>query len=156
MATNDEKRRMAEILRGGYDVVTDSHGRFWLNGTLFGMNISSRREEVVRCGMNHLADLIDPGLAEVKSEVNEVNGFGTDTKMAQDSPRRLEAAAAADGSVAQVDREALMLLADDMDHRAYNFDATFLDMPMVHAGYLTAYAERIREACGVVALDGDE
>lgn len=61
MITNEERRRMARALRGGYDVVSDVGGRFWLNGTLFGLDISARSEERIRCGLRHLAGLIDPG-----------------------------------------------------------------------------------------------
>ena len=60
MATDDERREVAERLRGGYDVVSDSGGRFWLNGTLFGMDITARSEEKIRDGLSRLADLIDP------------------------------------------------------------------------------------------------
>lgn len=48
-------------------------------------------------------------------------------------------------------RDALLALADAMERKADGFDATVGDVPMVHAGYLTAYAERIREACGATA-----
>lgn len=64
MATDDERRRVARILRGGYDVVSDAYGRFWLNGTLFGLNIMARSEEQIRDGLSRLADLIDPDGAD--------------------------------------------------------------------------------------------
>lgn len=70
-----------------------------------------------------LEDLIYPVLTEVSGGVNEAN----------------------------VDRDALLALADRIERKADDFDATVGDVPMVHAGYLTAYAERIREACGVTA-----
>ena len=60
MITIEERRRVARALRGGYDVVSDAGGRFWLNGTLFGLDISARSEERIRCGLRHLADLIEP------------------------------------------------------------------------------------------------
>lgn len=60
MATDDERREVAARLRGGYDVVSDAHGRFWLNGTLFGMDITARSEERIRDGLARLADLIEP------------------------------------------------------------------------------------------------
>ena len=47
------------------------------------------------------------------------------------------------------DREALLELADVMEGKVDDFDATVGDVPVVRAGYLTAYAECIREACGV-------
>lgn len=61
MATDDERRRVAERLRGGYDVAGDGHRRFWFSGTLFGMNVTARSEEQIRDGLSRLADLIDPG-----------------------------------------------------------------------------------------------
>lgn len=60
MKTYNERREVARRLRGGYDVVSDSHGRFWLNGTLFGMGITARSEEQIRDGLARLADLIEP------------------------------------------------------------------------------------------------
>lgn len=60
MPTDDERREVAARLRGGYDVVSDAHGRFWLNGTLFGMDITARSEERIRDGLARLADLIEP------------------------------------------------------------------------------------------------
>lgn len=60
MITNEDRRRMAQNLRGGFDIVGDAGGRFWLNGTLFGLDISARSEERVRGGLYHLADLIEP------------------------------------------------------------------------------------------------
>ena len=60
MITDDERREVAARLRGGYDVVSDAHGRFWLNGTLFGMDITARSEERIRDGLARLADLIEP------------------------------------------------------------------------------------------------
>ena len=50
--------------------------------------------------------------------------------------------------VPAMDRDALLALADAMERKADDFDATVGDVPMVRAGYLTAYAERIRKALG--------
>ena len=63
MASDDERRRMARILRGGYDVAGDASGRFWLNGTLFGLDVSARSESDVRRGLLMLAEFIDPAPA---------------------------------------------------------------------------------------------
>ena len=41
MPTNDERRRLADNMRV-FDVVGDGRGRYWLNGTLFGMGVSAR------------------------------------------------------------------------------------------------------------------
>ncbi len=59
MATDDERRRVADNMRT-FDVVGDACGRYWLNGTLFGMDISARSEERIRSGMLHLAAFIEP------------------------------------------------------------------------------------------------
>ena len=59
MATDDERRRVADNMRT-FDVVGDACGRYWLNGTLFGMDISAHSEERIRSGMLHLAAFIEP------------------------------------------------------------------------------------------------
>ena len=89
MATDDERREVAERLRGGYDVVSDAHGRFWLNGTLFGMDITARSEEQIRDGLSRLADLIDPDCEEGRYSVAS--------------------------TVRPVDREALLRMADEVE-----------------------------------------
>lgn len=48
------------------------------------------------------------------------------------------------------DRAALLALADEMNRKASNWDVTQGDVPLVHAGYLMGYADRIREALGEV------
>lgn len=58
--TDKERRRLAENLRGGYDVTWNANGLFWLNGTLFGMDICARSEEKIRNGLRHLAAFIEP------------------------------------------------------------------------------------------------
>ena len=60
MVTDDERQRVARVLRGGFDVVSDAYGRFWLNGTLFGVDITARSEEKIRDGLSRLAYLIYP------------------------------------------------------------------------------------------------
>lgn len=59
MPTDEERRRVADNMRT-FDVVGDACGRYWLNGTLFGMDISARSEERIRSGMLHLAAFIEP------------------------------------------------------------------------------------------------
>lgn len=75
MATDDERREVAARLRGGYDVVSDAHGRFWLNGTLFGMDITARSEERIRDGLARLADLIEPEPERTCQDVEGGNFF---------------------------------------------------------------------------------
>ena len=59
MPTNDERRWLAGNMRV-FDVVGDGRGRYWLNGTLFGMDVSARSEEGLRIGMARLASFIEP------------------------------------------------------------------------------------------------
>lgn len=94
MATDGERREVAARLRGGYDVVSDAHGRFWLNGTLFGMDMTARSEECIRDGLARLADLIDPDCEDGRYE-----GVRT---------------------ARPVDRGALLELADETDRVGYN------------------------------------
>lgn len=49
----------------------------------------------------------------------------------------------------RVDWESLLAVADEMERKASNWDVTHGDIPLVHAGYLIGYADRIREALGV-------
>lgn len=122
MATDDERREVAARLRGGYDVVSDAHGRFWLNGTLFGMDITARSEERIRDGLARLADLIDPDCDEERYSVAR--------------------------TARPVDREALLELAEEM--QGYADGAASGDgFPYVNAGLLWSYARRIRESLGV-------
>lgn len=47
------------------------------------------------------------------------------------------------------DRDALLALSDEMTRKTGNWDVSVDDIPYVIAGYLPAYAERIRRALGV-------
>lgn len=76
METNDEKRRMSGILRGAYDTCDDGY-HVWLNGTLFGLDICAKTEEMLRSGFRHIADLIDPG-EERTCFVHDQNYWGDD------------------------------------------------------------------------------
>ena len=167
MITNDERRRIAAKLRA-------------CAGTEY-IEVEELCE-VIECTdgfrgtdgepaiWNRLADLIDP-----------------ETKMAQDSPRRLEEVKASDGSISQINREtlqvtysrstggpdgkaymvkvrhrdkgwerdfyavdceALLALANEMDHLIIYRDEMFRGNDVVEAFY--DYADRIREACGEV------
>jgi hypothetical protein len=133
MATDDERREVAARLRGGYDVVSDAHGRFWLNGTLFGMDITARSEERIRDGLARLADLIEPGEPEVRC-VAEVKVDGERLeKLVHDAAVELTG----------IDRDALLALADEMDRVGYN--------DWLHSGEWEPeeIARRIRGALGV-------
>lgn len=50
-----------------------------------------------------------------------------------------------------IDRDALLALADEMEEKSEDWDVAQGGIPLVHAGYLPAYARRIREALGVEA-----
>lgn len=58
--TNEERSALAKCLRGGYDIVSDDAGHYWLNGALFGLDICARSEETIRYGLNKIADYIEP------------------------------------------------------------------------------------------------
>lgn len=118
---------MAEILRGAYDIVSDSAGWHWLNGTLFGMSIVARSEDCIRNGLEELSDLIDPGDAQSR-----------------------------DGAKT-VDRDALLALADEMDRvrNRCDFcgkerDCDWADETICLEDRIDDYANIIREACGEV------
>ena len=55
----------------------------------------------------------------------------------------------ADTGYASPDVDALLKLADAMEDKANDWDASQDGIPLIHAGYLTAYSERIRKALGV-------
>lgn len=68
MSNKLNTRELADRLRGGYDVVDDGH-RYWLNGTLFGLDICARSEWEIRDGLRMIADLIDPDTSKFKDVV---------------------------------------------------------------------------------------
>lgn len=57
--TSDERRKVAERMRGPFDVC-ECVGHTYINGTLYGMQVCARDELALRDGMRRLADLIDP------------------------------------------------------------------------------------------------
>ena len=118
MPTNDEKRRLAGNMRV-FDVVGDGRGRYWLNGTLFGMDVSARSEEGLRDGMAHLASFIEPDSIPDKSD---------------ETGRPL--------SEPEIDRDALLALADDIDKQT---DGSMFDAWLEDGHYI---ARRIRDAVG--------
>ena len=160
MATNEERKRVAEALR--HYAHTDIDG---------GLLPSLKDAAEVAGGtwrtlFLRLADLIEPepcaeeiAAAEYRRAADTIDWETGDTPRVQalrERARELEAAASArdaspaPGASQPVDRDALLELADVMEGKADDFDATVGDVPVVRAGYLTAYAERIREACGEV------
>ena len=153
--TDDERRRIAKILRGGYDVVSDDFGRFWLNGTLFGLNIMARSEERIRDGLSRLADLIDPDTtSDTTKTASDTTKSGPDTTTPTSSditPNSHPDCGTQEVQTSQVpecdtsqsrrdtvacDREALLALADDLE--TYRLPISGI-----------AIAEHIREACWV-------
>lgn len=152
MATDDERRRVAARLRRADAERLDrvygndpSHAPLTLSLVAEAAGLHYAPYECTAVEVrNRLAYLIDP-----------------DTKMAQDSPRRLEEVEASDGIVPQVDRDALMALADELDKNAEVIisaarNARFTGCgPTMEEAKHDAYewryvARRIREACGEV------
>ena len=63
MATGDDRKYLAERLRGPFDVFQGP--RYWeLNGSIFGLYIMAGSEELLRHGLAKIADLIDPDLSK--------------------------------------------------------------------------------------------
>ena len=171
MISNEERRRVARALRGGYDVVSDVGGRFWLNGTLFGLDISARSEERIRCGLRHLADLIDPGprAEEIAVKAYRAAADYIDWELG-DTPRvlklreqaeELEAMArerepydsdttkpAADTT--KCDRDTIVALADELDEIARKGKASE-GWTAKTTLTISRYTNRIREACGATS-----
>ena len=171
MVTDEERRRVAQNLRGGFDIVGDAGGRFWLNGTLFGLDISARSEERIRCGLRHLAGLIDqdPRAEEIAAKAYRAADDYIDWELG-DTPRvrklreqakELEAMArerelydsdttkpAADTT--KCDREALLALADKLEKdAAYDEGSEDLVSAWYLADVLRDAAMEIRDACDV-------
>lgn len=171
MITSEERRRVAEALRGGFDIVSDAGGRFWLNGTLFGLDISARSEERVRGGLYHLADFIepDPRAEEIAARAYRAAADYIDWELG-DTPRvaklreraeELEAMArehdttksAADTT--KCDREALLDLAETLGREAEAMrssagDGDQMTMRLMRkvADTFSLVAETVRSACG--------
>ena len=118
MPTDDERRRLADNMRT-FDAFGDGRGRIWLNGTLFGMDVSARSEEDLRIGMAHLASFIEPDAIPDNTAITE---------------RPL--------SEPEIDRDALLELADDIDKQT---DGSMFDAWLEDGHYI---ARRIREAVG--------
>ena len=125
MTTDDERRWLAGNMRV-FDVVGDGRGRYWLNGTLFGMDVSARSEEGLRSGMAHLASFIE-------SDNIPDNPDETDSPL----------------SDPEIDRDALLALADEIDRKSDDGTVNPDPMkPLASSLDLFGYARRIREAVG--------
>lgn len=59
MISPDERREVAERMRGPFDVC-GCLGHTYISGTLYGMQVCATDELALRDGMRRLADLIDP------------------------------------------------------------------------------------------------
>ena len=133
MATDDERRRVAERLRECKSHV-DGAGWFWLIDEVAGAHIVASSEERLKSGANRLADLIEP--TPTSSDTTATHTDATATCDVSQSRR------------SGVDREALLALTEEMTRhttvcREYSRD--------VEAMLIDAWVSRIREACGVVA-----
>lgn len=60
MTADDERRWLADRLRGPFDVMGTGDGKVWLNGTLFGMSVCCGGESDLRNGMASLARMVEP------------------------------------------------------------------------------------------------
>lgn len=71
--TSDERRVVAEWLRGPFDVCR-CEGHTYINGLFLGMQVCARDEIGLRKGMRHLAELIDPTckVSSVETYCNEL------------------------------------------------------------------------------------
>ena len=107
--------------------MSDAHGRFWLNGTLFGMDITARSEERIRDGLARIADLIEPSGHECVPGECPLN-------VRHDNDR--------------IDQERLLALADEMERRADLPSLTVAGQDLVFSEFLVGYARRVRKACG--------
>lgn len=121
MATNDERRWLAGNMRV-FDVVADGRGRYWLNGTLFGMDVSARSEEGLRNGMAHFASFIEPDAIPDKPD---------------ETGRPL--------SEPEIDRERLLAIAELM---AADSVRSVKKGSSVSPVYILHAARNIAEACG--------
>lgn len=125
MATDDERRRVAERLRECKSHV-DGAGWFWLIDEVAGAHIVASSEERLKSGANRLADLIEP----TPTSSDKLRHYSDTTATCDVSQSRRSG----------VDREALLALAEGLcDGYPYGLS---------HGG-LEQLARRIREACGV-------
>lgn len=171
MVTDEERRRVAQNLRGGFDIVGDAGGRLWLNGTLFGLDISSRSEERIRSGLYHLAGFIepDPRAEEIAAKAYRAAADYIDWNIPDSEERvrklreqaeELEAMArerelydsdttkpAADTT--KCDRAALLAIADEMLSVSIGINGADSIRHLEAAYIVQGYARCIREACGV-------
>lgn len=171
MPTDEERRTLAKSMRA-FDVYFDMSPRCWLNGTLFGMDVSARSEECIRGGMARLADMIEPSCESTASGIDSICEWcrerleGADgaedvlymaIMKAIDEYRHPELAEAQ--TVRRVDRDALLALADGLDADADRIieaakNARFGTGPRMgeakhDACEWRSIARRIREALGV-------
>lgn len=120
MATDDERREVAERLRRYVKTYACPTWRVLCGVVLGGDNLNTVR--MIQT-LDRLADLIDPDTT-------------TDTTKSPDVTTKC-------------DREALLALAEEMQGYA-DVAASGDGYPYVNAGNLWTYADRIREACGVL------
>ena len=169
MATDDERRQMSRILRDSHDFVIDSYGRFWSNGTLFGMSLVAWSKETIRNGLSHLADLIEPAPTSsdrgqtpdpIERGIDSIYDWCFERIEGADGaedflyctimsaieeyrhPERVTATTAR-----PVDREALLALAEEIRRNTRGM----LSDDKVDASDIWYYEHLLRKACGEVA-----
>lgn len=125
MATDEERREVARMA----ELNADSGAQFWKFNVARAMGMNGKESDASM--WHRIADLIEPD---------------TTTDTTKDVPASPIASPI-------VDRDALIKIADAMERKAFNWDMSSDDVPLVHAGYLLGYADRIREALGVGHAD---
>lgn len=138
MATDDERRRVAERLRECKSHV-DGAGWFWLIDEVAGAHIVASSEERLKSGANRLADLIEP----TPTSSDKLRHYSDTTATCDVSQSRRSG----------VDREALLALAEEMerDGRVQRERQKAGERWFIDGLDVMEYARRIREACGVVS-----
>lgn len=163
---------MARILRDSHDFAIDSYGRFWSNGTLFGMGFVAWEEKTIRDGLSRLADFIEPaptssdkattGCDPTKRGIDSIYEWCRESLEGADGaedylyctimsaieeyrhPERVTARAAR-----PVDREALLALSDGIVDAVRNSGTSGIEGEFAEA--MRRLARDIRELCGEVA-----
>ena len=149
MVTDDERREVAERLRGDpCDTLIP-----YRTGIHFGMGCreaanrfwdmcerikSAGDYDIAHSTRSVLADLIEPSEPKVKC-VAEVKVDGERLeKLVHDAAAELTG----------IDRDALLALADEMERRADLSSLTVAGQDLVFSEFLVGYARRVRKACG--------
>ena len=157
MATDDERRRVAEALRGMHDYET----AIPIVRTCLGLRRGEIMDPEVRRRMSdRIADLIDPDTtSDTTKTAEDTTKTAEDTTKAPNSRPNCGTRKASASQVPKCDREALLALARWLDARATDLLKTNsidhsrrrTSARREHAMDLMTACGLIREACGEVA-----